>query len=100
MIPFDFDVDSQCEEQFDTEFEELIKNIDIINASCEIPDDLDLDEVVNKLKTEEVLTPFQDNVNNIIDNLNKAKYKEFCSREFKVLKGLMEKNAIHRPCEM
>lgn len=43
-----------------------------MNASSEIPD-------------YQVLTPFQDNVNTIINNFNKAKYKDFCSKEYNVL---------------
>lgn len=66
MIPFDSGMDAQCEDQFDSEFEQLIKEIDTMNTSTDLPDDLKLNEIIEKMKTHEVFTLFQDKVNSII----------------------------------
>lgn len=65
VIPFDTDIDAPCEDQLDSEFEQLINEIDELNADRNLPQDLNLDQIIQDMKTDEVLTPFQDNVNTL-----------------------------------
>jgi hypothetical protein len=88
---FDTDIDAQCEGQFDSEFEQLINEIDEFNADSNLSQDLNLDQITQDMKTDEVLTPIQDNVNTIITSLNKQKYKDFCCKEYNFLRDLNEK---------
>lgn len=90
MIPFDTDIDTLCENQFDTEFEQIINEIDQLDVVGDIPEDLNLDQIVKDMWTEKVLTPFQDKVNTIIESLNKQKYRLFCCREYN-FKDLIDK---------
>ena len=91
LIPFDTDIDAQCEGQFDSEFEEIISEIDALDVVDNLPQDLNLDQIVRDMITDEILTPFQDKVNSIINCLDKHKYRVFCCKEYNFLKDLLDK---------
>lgn len=56
VIPFDSDMDAQCVDQSNNEFERLIKEINTMDMSTYLPDDLKLNEIIKKIKTHEVFS--------------------------------------------
>lgn len=93
----DADIDINCDHEFDEDFDNIISAIDFKDNQIELPEELNLDIILEKLKSDEVLTPFQCNVNSILNNLDKTKYKFFCKREYKRIESLVDKMKFEGP---
>ena len=82
--------ENSFDEEFDEEFDDIIKTINLQGNQIEIPEDLNLNMITEKLITDEVLTPFQYNTNCILNNLDRLKYLNFCQGEYYKIMSLIE----------
>lgn len=91
------DIDLNFEPEFDDDFDEIIKTIDRKESDIVLPEELNLDILIDKLRVKDVLTPFQQNTNSVLDNLDRSKFKIFCQREYKQITSLTDKIKFQGP---
>ena len=97
VLPFDIDMDGESEEQFDKDFDQVISTMDSMADIDRIPDNLSLQEIRNKMKTDDVITPFQMKVNDILQSIDLLKYKTFCNQEYVFFSTLIQKITFSGP---
>ena len=80
-------------DEFDSDFDNDIRRIDEIlaeNQSVELPEDLNIEVILQQIHEEHVITPAQYNTNKILESIDKKKVKEFAQSEYAKLKCLLE----------
>lgn len=91
MLTIDADLDINESEQFDAEFDDLIRSIDEMqNESVDLPSDLDINAIVENIRCEHVVTPMQYNVNKILGEIDQTKLKQFVNNEYSKLSSFVE----------
>ncbi|XP_052271830.1 uncharacterized protein LOC127872545 [Dreissena polymorpha] len=78
------------QEEFDSEFDELILKISSVKDDLNLPDDLNLDQILDQIYFKNPVTAMQDHVNRIINDMNKIKYIQFCKKEYAFYSALIE----------
>ncbi|KAH3696544.1 hypothetical protein DPMN_084015 [Dreissena polymorpha] len=78
------------QEKFDSEFDELILKISSVKDDLNLPDDLNLDQILDQIYFKNPVTAMQDHVNRIINDINKIKYIQFCKKEYAFYSALIE----------
>ena len=90
-------INTDIDLNFEPEFDEIIKTIDRTEYDIILPVELNLDMLVDKLRVKNVLTPFQHNINSVLDNLDRSKFKTFCQREYRQITSLTDKIKFQGP---
>ena len=95
LCKVDYD-DGTDNEEFDVEFDNDIRLIDDIqnqNQSVKLPEDLDIDEILENSNC-----PHQYNTDTILENLDRSKVKRFVQNEYSKLKSFLEPRDGAVPC--
>ncbi|KAH3771984.1 hypothetical protein DPMN_173315 [Dreissena polymorpha] len=77
------------QEEFDSEFDELILNKSSVKDDLTLPDDLNLDQILDRIYFNDPVTAMQDHANRIINDINKIKYIQFCKKEYAFYSALI-----------
>ena len=93
--------DLGSEEEFDEEFNTIIRNINIteIKESFDLSETFDIETILKELISEPVITSEQRNINEIVNGVlrNKVNIEKFCQKEFIVLKAITDSMNINEP---
>jgi hypothetical protein len=93
----DNDIDLNFDSDFDEELDEVIRKINTEESDTDLPQELNLDLILENLKTKDAVTPFQNQTNIILNEIDRSKFKTFCQREYRQITSLVEKMNFQGP---
>ncbi|WAR26397.1 PIF1-like protein, partial [Mya arenaria] len=87
----ELDEQVQEDEDFDLEFDDVIRMIDSTPSDLpDLPNDLNVEDMLSSLQCKNVQTTKQLNTNNILKIINQTKYIQFCKQEYTKLSKMVE----------